>query len=256
MQVGGVGLDRTGGSFARARPGLASKPVPHRGSEVSRTHAENEFPQASPAAPLVPADRVDRILQTLAERALLETGATSVAIGLLGDGAVTCRATAGLPVTVVGDPINHQTGLTGLAIRRQMSQWCTDTESDARVDQEICLQLGVRSMIVSPVLLQDSVVGVFAIFSPNPDALSLADLNAVKKLSHWVSEAVRYIVRKPSPLTVPPAIVDSEVSNRQPLPSFLSERAQGAGLGNHLAKIWRAMARALSGGHNGRTGQG
>jgi hypothetical protein len=204
----------------------------------------------------VPADRLDRIFQTLAERALLETGATSVAIGLLRDGAVTCRATAGLPMTVVGDPINHQTGLTGLALRRQMSQWCSDTESDARVDQEVCRQLGVRSMIVSPVLLQDSVVGVFAIFSPNPDALSLADLNAVKKLTHWVSEAVRYTVRKPSPLTVPPAIVDPVASNHE-LPSpLVSERGQEAGLGNYLAKIWRAMARVLSGGHNGRTAQG
>jgi hypothetical protein len=223
---------------------------------VSRTHAEDEFPQASSAAAVVPADRLDRIFQTLAERALLETGATSVAIGLLRDGAVTCRATAGLPMTVVGDPINHQTGLTGLAIRRQMSQWCSDTESDARVDQEVCRQLGVRSMIVSPVLLQDSLVGVFAIFSPNPDALSLADLNAVKKLSHWVSEAVRYTVRRPPSLTARAAIVDPVASNHQPPFPFVFERAQEVGLGNYLAKIWRAMARAWSGGHNGRTGQG
>jgi len=224
--------------------------------KVSSTRAENEFPQASPAASVVPAERLDRIFQTLAERALLETGGTSVAIGLLCDGAVTCRAIAGMPMTAVGDPINHQTGLTGLAIRRQMSQWCSDTESDARVDQEACRQLGVRSIIVSPVLVQDSVVGVFAIFSPDPDALSLADLNAVKKLSHWVSEAVRYTARKPPPFTAPPAIVDPEASNRYSPSLFVSGRTLEAGIGNYLARIWRAMAWALSGGHNGRTGQG
>ena len=65
---------------------------------MSGTRAENEFPQASPAAAVAPADRQDRILQILAERALLETGATSVAIGLLCDGTVTCRATAGLAI--------------------------------------------------------------------------------------------------------------------------------------------------------------
>ena len=103
---------------------------------MSGTRAENEFPQShrQPQLSRRPT-RLDRILQILAERALLETGATSVAIGLLRDGAVTCRATAGLPMTAVGDPINRETGLTGLAIRRQMSQWCNDTESDARVDQ-------------------------------------------------------------------------------------------------------------------------
>ena len=111
-------------------------------------------------------------------------------------------------------------------------------------------------MIVSPVLVQDSVVGVFAIFSPDPDALSLADLNAVKKLSHWVSEAVRYTVRKPPPLTAPPAIVDPEASNRYSPSLFVSGRTLEAGIGSYLARIWRAMAWALSGGHNGRTRQG
>jgi hypothetical protein len=42
------------------------------------------------------------------------------------------------------------------------------------------------------------------------------DLNAVKKLSHWVSEAVRYTARKPSPFTVTPAIVDSGVFKPSP----------------------------------------
>jgi hypothetical protein len=100
--------------------------------------ADSRLPQVSPAATLATADKLDRIFDILAERALQETGATSVAIGLLCDGGVTCRATAGLPITAVGDPINHETGLTGLAFRRQMSQWCNDTESDTRVNLEAC----------------------------------------------------------------------------------------------------------------------
>lgn len=231
-------------------------PVPQRGSKVSGTHAENEFPQASPGAAVAPADRLDRAFQTLAERALRETGASSVAIGLLREGGVTCRATAGLPMTVVGDPINRETGLTGLAIRRQMSQWCSDTESDTRVDQEVCRQLGVRSIIVVPVFVQDSVVGVFAIFSRDPDALTLADLNTVKKLSHWVSEAFRYTNRKPSPVTVAPVIVDQKAPDYQPPSPFISGRPPEVGFRKYMAKMWPALARALSGGHNGRTGQG
>src|SRR4029077_10107905 len=151
----------------------------------------------------------------LAERALQETGATSVAIGLLRDGGATCRAVAGMPIIEIAAPINRETGLTGLAIRRQMSQWCNDTESDARVDQEVCRQLGVRSIIVVPVSLQDAVVGVYAIFSENPDAFSLADLNTVKKLSHWVSAAVEPTTVETSPATVPPAGVDCELSDEQ-----------------------------------------
>jgi hypothetical protein len=220
---------------------------------VSGTHAENEFPRASPGKALALVDGLDRAFQTLAERALRETGASSVAIGLLCEGGVTCRATAGLPMSVVGDPINRETGLTGLAIRRQMSQWCSDTESDTRVDQGVCRQLGVRSIIVVPVFVQDSVVGVFAIFSRDPDALSLADLNTVKKLSHWVSEAFKYTIRKPSPVAVAPALVDQEARDHQPPPHIISER-QGGRLRNYAAKLWRAIARVKPAGQNGHTG--
>jgi hypothetical protein len=220
---------------------------------VSGTHAENEFPQAPPGKAAVPIDGLDRAFQTLADRALRETGASSVAIGLLREGGVFCRATAGLPMTVVGDPINRETGLTGLAIRRQMSQWCTDTESDTRVDREVCRQLGVRSIIVVPVLVQDSVVGVFAIFSRDPDALSLADLNTVKNLSHWVSEAFRYTIRRPSPGTVAPAIVDQKAPDHQPPPQIISGR-QGGRLRNYAAKLWRAIGRMKLTGQNGHPG--
>src|SRR5713226_8871525 len=214
--------------------------------------ADSELPQASPAAAFAPADKLDRIFDILAERALQETGATSVAIGLLRDGGVTCRATAGLPITAVGDPINRETGLTGLAIRRQMSQWCSDTESDARVDQQVCRQLGVRSIIVVPVFVQDAVVGVFAIFSRDPDVLSLADLNAVKKLSDWVSQAVGYTIVKTPPATIAPAIVDRKLSDHQPPTIFNSAYTQESSLRNYAARSWRAMARVLPGGQPGR----
>ena len=70
---------------------------------VTLLHADTEPPQASRAADFVPADKLDRILHILAERALQETGATSVAIGLIRDGGVTCRAIAGLPIIDIGE---------------------------------------------------------------------------------------------------------------------------------------------------------
>jgi hypothetical protein len=211
--------------------------------------ADSKLPQASPAASFAPADRLDRIFDTLAERALQETAATSVAIGLLRDGGVTCRATAGLPISAVGEPINRETGLTGLAIRREMSQWCSDTESDERVDQEVCRQLGVRSIIVVPVFVQDAVVGVFAIFSGDPDALSLADLNTVKKLSHWVGQAVGYTILKPP---AAPVVVDRNPSDQQPPDIFGSAYAHESRLRIYAARIWRAMTWILFGGQRGR----
>jgi GAF domain-containing protein len=209
--------------------------------------ANSPLPQASPAAALVPAEKLERIFDILAERALQETRATSVAIGLLHQGGLTCRAAAGMPIIEIAGPINRETGLTGLAIRRQMSQWCNDTESDARVDQEVCRQLGVRSIIVVPVSLQDAVVGVYAIFSDNPDAFSLADLNTVKKLSHWVSAAVEATTVETSPATVSPAGVDCELSDEQTAILFNPAYTQESSLRNYAARIRRIVARLWPG---------
>src|SRR5205814_5088452 len=112
----------------------------------------------------------------------------------------------------IGATNNGEAGITGMAIRRQMSQWCSDTESDARVDPEVCRQLGVRCIIVVPVSVQDVLISVFAIFSGNPDAFSLTDLKTVKKLSHWVSQAVGHTIVKAPTANTAPAVMDRKLS--------------------------------------------
>jgi hypothetical protein len=134
--------------------------------------------------------KLNRILNDVAAKALQATGATGVAIGLGREDAMICYAAAGLPFADLGGRINTESGLTAAAIRRQMSQWCNDTESDTRVDVEVCRQLGVRSIIVVPICARDTGVGLIAIISANPDAFSLSDLHRVKELAQWASEAI------------------------------------------------------------------
>ena len=85
--------------------------VPNRESRVPRPRAESERSELSAATPaLNAAEKLDRILHALAARALHETGASSVAIGLIREDIVVCRAMAGLPMSEVGDPINQRDG--------------------------------------------------------------------------------------------------------------------------------------------------
>lgn len=212
---------------------------------MSPSRAKSEVSELLPVAPgAEPAEKLDRLLHRFADRALQDTGATSVAIGLTGESGVICRAVAGLPMMEVGAPINSESGLTGMAIRRQMSQWCNDTESDARVDVEVCRLLGVRSIIVAPVLSRDNVVGVFAIFSTNPDAFSLADLNTVKKLAHWAAEAVEATAGNAARQTIAPPLAGPD--REQPVGVY-SERAQAAGVKNYVVKIQRGIVVKLNG---------
>jgi hypothetical protein len=178
--------------------------VPQQELETRRSRVEidvSKQPSAAPSfAPREKAMRdepkLDGLLHDIAARALEATGATGVAIGLGREGAMICRATAGLALPEVGVKINTESGLTAVAIRSQMSQWCSDTESDWRVDVEVCRQLGVRSMIAMPVRARGTVVGVFAIFSANPDAFAFSHLKRVKELAQRIAEAIENLPGK------------------------------------------------------------
>ena len=221
---------------------------------MSRPLPQSEAPQLpAVATPFPPPDKLDRILQNLVRRALQETRASSAAIGVIHESAMVCRAAAGLPLSHVGEPIDIESGLTAMAVRREMSQWCSDTESDGRVDAEVCQLLGVRSIIVVPVRSAQSVAGVFAVFATIPDAFSLENLNTIKKLAHWTGEAIENTIRAASPENTS-VVTNPESPETQPRFSLYSEPTFGMKIRNFVAKIWPALAPASPRRHNERLG--
>jgi hypothetical protein len=188
--------------------------------------------------------KLDRILDDIAARALQATGATGVAIGLGRVGAMICRATAGLPLREVGGKINSESGIGAAAIRLQMSQWCSDTESDPRVDVEVCRQLGVRSIIVVPVRARDAVVGIFTIFSANPDAFSLRDLMAVKDLAHQTTEAIDTRIGNAEPTDDHnPVSAAPELCREKQFDTIGSKRSDRGGPRSYAARIIHGIVR-------------
>ncbi len=68
---------------------------------------------------------------------------------------------------------------------------CDDAERDARVNHEVCRQLGIASVVVMPVVRDDEVLGVFELFSGKTNAFGDRDLSAVQRLGHMVETAVQ-----------------------------------------------------------------
>jgi hypothetical protein len=134
-----------------------------------------------------------------------------------------------------------------------MSQWCNDTEYDGRVDIGACRRFGIRSIIVAPIYDLDVVIGIFAIFSPDIDAFSLANVSGVKILAQQVTEAIESTVGHLRP-PVSAATVDStSLSTQQPV------IIGGAGMkkkrGSYIARVWRAFLSMFFPRYkNGRTG--
>ena len=126
---------------------------------------------------------LDLVLNEIVEHARLATGATAAAIALARGGEIVCRATTGANAPDLGVRLNVHSGLSGACAQTKMWQRCDDTETDPRVDPDVCRSLGVRSILVFPVVRKDELLGVVEIFSPRPNAFSDREIQTLQALS-------------------------------------------------------------------------
>ena len=110
----------------------------------------------------------DLVLHEIAEQARVASGATGAAIALTRDGKMVCRATTGDNAPDLGVSVEAASGLTGICLRTGNVQQCVDTDSYPGVDAETCRRLGVRSMLLIPLVDADQAFGVMELFSSSP----------------------------------------------------------------------------------------
>lgn len=136
---------------------------------------------------------LDAALQLLADRAQFITGATGAAIALRRQGRndMLCRASTGSNAPELGALLSTEFGLSGESVRTKQLLRCDDAERDARVNREVCRQLGIASVVVMPVVRDDEVLGVFELFSGRTNAFGERDLSAVQRLGQMVETAVQ-----------------------------------------------------------------
>ena len=136
---------------------------------------------------------LDAALQLLADRAQYITGATGAAIALRRDGKndMLCRASTGSNAPELGALLSTEFGLSGESVRTRRALRCDDAERDARVNRDVCRQLGIASVVVMPVVNDDEVLGVFELFSGQANAFGERDLTAVQRLTEMVETAVK-----------------------------------------------------------------
>ncbi|MFZ3369035.1 MAG: GAF domain-containing protein, partial [Candidatus Sulfotelmatobacter sp.] len=82
--------------------------------------------------------------------------------------------------------MNERSELSGDYMQTSKAQCCDDTEADSRVDAVASRRLGIRSFLISPVLKQGKLVGLFEIFSPLPKAFGDRDIQTLQALSRQI----------------------------------------------------------------------
>jgi len=118
------------------------------------------------------ADDVDAVLRLITESALSLTAASGAAMALLTDDQMICRARAGEPVPPLGAPVDVNHGLSGECVRTALLVSCEDAENDPRIDPEVARNLGIASLLATPIVFDFRVVGLLEVFSTHPRAFT------------------------------------------------------------------------------------
>jgi TonB family protein len=127
------------------------------------------------AAGFPPELAFDLMLHELVVRACAATRADAAALALTRGSEMVCRAATGLQAPDLGVPLNTREGLSGICLQTHLPQNCYDTEVDPLVDADAARRLGIRSMLIVPVLESDVMLGILEVFSSKPGAFSQQD---------------------------------------------------------------------------------
>jgi TonB family protein len=157
---------------------------------------------------------LDLVLNSLVEQARDRSAATGAAIALIRNGELVCRATTGDNSPELGMRVDIGSSLVGDCLRSGQLQQCRDTETDARVNPEACRRLGVRSMLMAPLVDAGAVFGVLQVFSTRPNAFGEREIRAVDTLIPRIAESKRE-AEAGIAIAPPPAEPDS---TKEPMP--------------------------------------
>jgi putative methionine-R-sulfoxide reductase with GAF domain len=135
---------------------------------------------------------LEAALQLLAERAHYLTGASGTSIALREDGEMVCRASAGQAAPEVGAEIEIDSGLIAETVRTRQVIRCDDADGDPRVNRESCQELGVKSVIVMPLLREEEVIGLFEIVADRASAFEERDVAALTRLVEMALTALEH----------------------------------------------------------------
>jgi putative methionine-R-sulfoxide reductase with GAF domain len=135
---------------------------------------------------------LEAALQLLAERARYITGASGAAIALLEDSEMICCASSGPSAPVLGAEVQMKSGLLGESVRTRQVLRCDDAEADSRVNRESCRALGIKSVMVVPLLREQAVIGVFELLADRPYALEERDVTALERLAEMVQTGIEH----------------------------------------------------------------
>lgn len=133
------------------------------------------------------------VLNEIVEQACLATGASGAAILLERDGEMLCRARSGAMVPEIGARLENGSGISQACVTTRRAQRCDDAQSDPWADREASRRLGIRSVLVVPLLRNGEMAGLLEVFSTRASAFQDRDRLTLEALAPRVLQSVERV---------------------------------------------------------------
>ncbi len=170
------------------------------------------------------------VKQRIADRARELTDADASVIELVEGEEMAYRVAAGTAVPFVGLRVPLDGSLSGECARSGEILLCADSESDARVNVEVCRHVGARSLACVPLRHRDAVVGVLKVYAGEAHRFDQSDVDTLDLLSGLAAAHMSHATRF--------AATEYE-SRHDVLTGLPNRRAYEARLGIEVAKSMR-----------------
>lgn len=135
---------------------------------------------------------LDGVISLVARRAQSLTGATGAAVELVEGDQMVYRAATGTAAPQLGLSLDRTGSLSGLCVAQGIALCCDDAELDPRVDRDACRRVGLRSMIVVPLLHGGIAVGALKVLSPVPAAFTDSHAELLALMADLIAAAMHH----------------------------------------------------------------
>ncbi|HET7711698.1 MAG TPA: GAF domain-containing protein [Thermoanaerobaculia bacterium] len=135
-------------------------------------------------------DDVEKAMKLVVDRIPEVTSGNGAVIELVEGEEMVYRAASGSAAPHVGRRLKREGSLSGQAVRESAVLTCEDTDLDPRVDGPACRAIGIRSMIIAPLIHHDKTIGALKTFAAYPKAFGDLDSYAVQLLAGMTSAAL------------------------------------------------------------------
>lgn len=135
------------------------------------------------------------VMTLVARRSQEITGANGAVVEIAEGDDMVYRAVAGSASGQLGLRLPRKTSLSGLCVSCAQPLHSDDTEIDVRVNREACRRVGLRSMIVVPLIHNGGAIGALKVLSPEPFGFGDGDLKVLGLMSEVIAAAMYHAVK-------------------------------------------------------------